>query len=85
MTQLVDVVSAYFRAIEKGDLDAVLACYGEDATQIEWPNRLKAKGDRRGVAQLAKDFARGKALLTRQSYWIERVAETANYVVGEVL
>ncbi|KQU93886.1 nuclear transport factor 2 family protein [Devosia sp. Root105] len=85
MTQLIDVVRAYFRGIEQGDLNAVLDCYWDDAVQIEWPNRLKAKGDRRGIAQLAADFGKGRALLSRQSYEVERFAETANYVVVEVL
>jgi ketosteroid isomerase-like protein len=85
VTKLIDVVRAYFRGIEQGDLSAVLACYWDDAVQIEWPNRLKARGDRRGIAQLATDFAKGRALLSRQSYEVERFAETANYVVVEVL
>lgn len=84
MTQSIDVVRAYFRGIEQGDLDAVLACYWDDAVQIEWPNRLKAKGDRRGIAQLATDFAKGKALLSRQSYEVQRFAETTDFVVVEV-
>ena len=85
MTQLIDVVRAYFRAIELGDLDAVLACYADDAVQVEWPNLLKAKGDRRDVSQLAQDFAKGRALLAGQSYDVQRFAETSDFVMVEVL
>jgi len=85
VSQLIDIVRAYFRGIEKGDLDAVLSCYWDDTIQIEWPNRLKAKGDRRSISQLAADFAKGKALLSRQSYELAKFAETANYVSVEVL
>ena len=85
MTQLIDVVRTYFRAIEQGDLDALLACYWDDAIQIEWPNRLKSKGDRREIGQLSADFAKGQALLSSQSYDLQRFAETSDFVVVEVL
>ncbi|WP_421762148.1 nuclear transport factor 2 family protein [Devosia sp.] len=85
MTQLIDVVRAYFRGIEQGDLDAVLACYWHDALQIEWPNRLKSKGDRRLVGQLVADFARGQRILSSQTYEVQRFAETSDFVMVEVL
>jgi ketosteroid isomerase-like protein len=81
----VDVARAYLRAIERGDVETVLACYHPDVVQIEWPNRLKPKGDRRAIGQLAADLERGKAILRSQSYEILNVGAAPNYVIFEVL
>jgi ketosteroid isomerase-like protein len=86
MTQsLLAIAKAYLRGIEEGDLDAVIQCYAPHAEQIEWPNRLKSKGDRRGPEQMAADFARGKGLLAAQSYEVLDYAEKENYLILEVL
>lgn len=52
---------------------------------MEWPNRLKSKGDRRTIGQLSADFEKGKALLSSQSYEILHQAEGDSYAVVEVL
>jgi ketosteroid isomerase-like protein len=82
---LTTIVRSYLRAIETGDLEGVLACYAPGAVQVEWPNRLKSKGDRRGLEEMARDFSRGKALLSSQSYEILNEAEGTSYVVVELL
>ena len=82
---LIDRVRAYLRGIEQGDLQAILACYAPDAVQLEWPNRLKDKGDRRGLDQLATDFQRGQGLLSSQSYEITNYAEAPDYVMVELV
>jgi ketosteroid isomerase-like protein len=59
-----------FAAIETGD-DAVLrSIYAEKVVQVEHPNRLKPKGDRRGLEKMLADLARGKAILREEGYVI---------------
>jgi ketosteroid isomerase-like protein len=83
--RLIERVVAYLRAIEHGDLEAVLASYAPDAVQVEWPNRLKSQGAERGLRQVASDFERGKALLASQSYEIVRTLEGEGYAVVEMI
>lgn len=85
MGKLIDVVRAYLKGIEQGNLEAVLSCYAPDAVQVEWPNRLKSKGDRRAIGQLSADFEKGKGLLAKQSYEILHAVESEGYAVVEVL
>lgn len=82
---LIEKVRAYLSAIENGDLDAVIDAYAPDVVQIEWPNRLKSNGDRRGLDQIKADFAKGAKLLSSQSYEVLHFAESSDYVVVEVL
>jgi ketosteroid isomerase-like protein len=43
----VKAVRRLFAAIERGDAEALLGVYAENAVQVEHPNQLKSKGDRR--------------------------------------
>jgi len=45
---------ALLRAIEQGDRAALLEAYAENAVQVEHPNKLKPKGDRRAPAGMAE-------------------------------
>lgn len=85
MNGLISVVRTYLRGIETGDLEVVLSCYAPDAVQIEWPNRLKSRGDRRTLEQLAKDFERGRALLASQSYEVLSHSQGEDHLMAEVL
>lgn len=78
------VARAALRAIEAGDLEALRGLFHPDALQIEYPNRLKAKGDRRDLKQMAADFERGKAILERQSYLVRRAVADGDAVALEV-
>lgn len=62
------VVRAYLSAIERGDLPALLATLHPRAEQVEYPNRLKPGGDRRGIDAMARDFERGREILRNQRY-----------------
>ena len=55
-------------AIERGDQAALINAYAENAVQVEHPNRLKPKGDRRSRAKMAEDLVRGKKLLRSERY-----------------
>jgi ketosteroid isomerase-like protein len=57
-----------FSAIESGDEAALRAIYAENAVQVEHPNRLKPKGDRRGPDKMLADLKRGKAILLSERY-----------------
>lgn len=57
-----------FAAIESGDEATLHALYAENAVQVEHPNRLKPKGERRGIDKMTADLKRGKALLRSERY-----------------
>jgi len=59
---------ALLNAIEQGDRSALVGAYAENAVQIEHPNRLKPKGDRRAPARMVEDLARGKTMLRSERY-----------------
>ena len=59
---------ALLNAIEQGDRSALVGAYAENAVQIEHPNRLKPKGDRRAPARMVEDLARGKKMLRSERY-----------------
>lgn len=80
-----EFVTKYFKAIEGGDLDALLNCYDESALQIELPNRLKPQGDRRSPSDLKRDFAAGQKILKSQTYEILSLVEGKNRAAVEVL
>ena len=81
---LITLAKAYLEHIEQGNTDAVIGCYAPHAVQIELPNRLKAKGDRRGVAQMAADLEKSRTLLSNQSYEVLEYAERGCYLIVEV-
>ena len=72
------------RAIEHGDRDALLAAYAENAVQVEHPNRLKPKGDRRAPAKMAEDLARGKAMLRSEHYDVLEATVAGDHVALQV-
>lgn len=78
-------VLAYLKAIEDGDRAAVLASYAPDAEQVEWPNRLNARGQRRAVARIGEDFERGRALLASQRYEVTRLMADGDHVMVEMV
>jgi len=72
------------RAIEQGDQAALLAAYAENAVQIEHPNRLKSKGDRRTPTKMAEDLARGKAMLRSERYDVLEATVAGDQVALQV-
>jgi ketosteroid isomerase-like protein len=71
-------------AIETGDEAALRAIYAENAVQIEHPNRLKAKGDRRGIDKMMADLKRGKALLCSEHYEVLEAVSAGDTVALQV-
>lgn len=71
-------------AIESGDESALRAIYAENAVQIEHPNRLKPKGDRRELDRMMADLARGKTMLRSEHYDVLEAASAGDVVALRV-
>jgi ketosteroid isomerase-like protein len=78
-----DIVRAYLKAIE--DCADSLAFFTDDAVQEEFPNALVPAGARRTIADLREANARGRGVLTSETYEIVSLAETGDLVACEVL
>jgi len=78
-----DIVRAYLKAIE--NRDDSLAFFTEDAVQEEFPNALVPAGARRTIADLREANARGRGVLTSETYEIVTLVETGDVVACEVL
>ncbi len=81
----IKVIEQYFKSIESKDLESLLKCYDPNATQIELPNLLKKDGDKRTVADLKRDFAKGAQILRSETYEILSIVEHKDRVAVEVL
>lgn len=78
-----DIVRAYLKAIEdRGDS---LAFFTEDAVQEEFPNALVPAGARRTMAELREANARGRDVMTSETYEIVTLVEAGDVVACEVL
>jgi ketosteroid isomerase-like protein len=73
-----------FAAIEAGDRAALLACYAENAVQVEHPNRLKPNGDRRSPAAMAEALGRGKQMLRSEHYEIVEAVSAGDSLALQV-
>ena len=71
-------------AIETGDEAALRAIYAENVVQIEHPNRLKPKGDRRQLGKMMADLARGKAMLRSEHYDVLEATAAGDVVALQV-
>jgi ketosteroid isomerase-like protein len=79
----VAVVQEYIAAIERFDVEAVGRLLDPDVVQIEQPNKLYAKGQTRGYAEMTRDLPRGAKVLRKQSYPISAIFEAGNTVTVE--
>lgn len=77
------VVRQYIGAIERFDVEAVGRLLHPDVVQIERPNKLYAKGQVRGYAEMLRDLPRGAKVLRRQSYPIAAIHEAGETVIVE--
>ncbi len=78
-----DIVRAYLKAIEeRGDS---LAFFTDDAVQEEFPNALVPAGARRTMDDLREANARGRNVMTSETYEVVSLVETGDVVACEVL
>jgi len=80
----VKAAEALYRAIEARDRDALLNLYAENAVQIEHPNTLKPKGDRRAPAKMVEDLGRGKKILRSEHYEVLQAVASGDNVAMQV-
>lgn len=62
------IITAYLRAIERHDLDAVAALLHPDVEVVEHPNQVSPTGKRYDRDALRAAGERGKALLSSERY-----------------
>ena len=73
-----------FSAIESGDEPALRAIYADNAVQVEHPNRLKPKGDRRGLDKMMGDLKRGRAILASERYEVLEATSSGDTVALQI-
>src|SRR5690349_15502954 len=71
-------------AIETGDEATLRGIYAENVVQVEHPNRLKPKGDRRALDKMMADLKRGKALLSEEHYEVLEAVSAGGNVALQV-
>lgn len=79
------IVRAYLAAVGAFDAEAVASLLHADAVQIEHPNRLNPKGQRRARAQMLADMLRGAQVLRHQRYDVLSLAAADGMVATETL
>ena len=79
----VAVIREYIAAIERFDVEAVGRLLHPDVVQIERTNRLYAKGQTRGYAEMTRDLPRGAKVLRKQSYPISAIFDAGDTVTVE--
>ena len=73
-----------FAAIETGNEAALRQIYAENAVQVERPNRLKPKGERREIGKMMADLKRGKAILREERYEVVEAVASGEVVACQV-
>jgi ketosteroid isomerase-like protein len=73
-----------FAAIETGDEPTLRQIYAENAVQVEHPNRLKPKGERREIGKMVADLKRGKAILREEHYEVIEAIASGDAVACQV-
>jgi hypothetical protein len=71
-------------AIENGEAATLRQIYAEHAVQVEHSNRLKPKGDRRGIDRMIADLERGKAMLRSEPYDVIEAVASGDTVALQV-
>jgi ketosteroid isomerase-like protein len=68
-----DIVTAYLRAIESHDLDAVASFLHDDVELVEHPNKISPNGKRANKAEMRAAGERGAALLASERYDVRQM------------
>ena len=81
----ISIAPEYLKAIEENaDFTRIEQYYTEDVVQIEFPNRLVAKGARRNLSQLREAAVRGRNVVASQKYEVLSAIGDGNLVALEV-
>jgi ketosteroid isomerase-like protein len=80
-----DSVRRYLKAVENGLFDDIAGLFTDDAVMEQLPNRVYPQGLRADLSQMGQAFAKGRKLLSSQTYEIENAVIEEKYVAIEVL
>jgi len=85
MADNLTTVRHYLKSLEDGVTGAALAgLFADDIVQIEHPNRLKPRGDRRDRSALSRDSQVGAKIIAKQRYEIVNALAQDDRVAVEV-
>jgi ketosteroid isomerase-like protein len=79
------IARGYLAALEAFDMAAARDLFDPAIEQIEYPNLLKPKGDRRTAAALAADGEKGRRILSAQTFEVRNALAEDDRVALEVL
>ena len=84
-TDNVTTIRLYFRAIEDGTFSDIADLFTPDVVMEQLPNRIYPQGIRGTLPQMAESFAKGRKLLSSQTYEIKNAVADGEHVAVEVL
>ena len=84
-TDLIDIVRRYLKAVEDGSFADVDQFIASDVVMEQLPNRIYPQGLRAERSRMAESFAKGRKLLSSQTYEIKNATAEDNKVAVEVL
>ena len=82
---LAALTRSYLTDLETNDEVAIFARFHAGMRQIEWPNRLTPKGTNRTLPHLKASFAKGMAMITRQTYEVTTLIVSGDTVAFEAI
>jgi ketosteroid isomerase-like protein len=80
-----DAVRRYLKAIEDGTFADIETLFAPEVTMEQLPNRIYPNGLRGNRTQMAEGFAKGRKLLSSQSYEIKTSVVQPGAVAVEVV
>ena len=80
-----DTARRYLKTIEDGTFADLHDLFTPDVTIEQLPNRIYPNGIRSGLAQMAEAFAKGRKLLSSQTYEIKNAVVSGDTLAMEVL
>ena len=78
-------IQHYLQSIEDGNYAYLAELFADGATVEQLPNRIYPNGVRAGVAKMSEAFAKGRKLLSSQTYEIKNHVVNGEKVAVEVL
>lgn len=78
-------IRRYLRAIETGDFASIPELFSPDAVVEQLPNRIYPNGLKSDVSRMSEAFAKGRQLLSSQSYEIKKAVVDGDTLSVEVL
>lgn len=79
------LIKRFFRAIEDGDLEAIVAGYHPDIRHTEWPNSLRKDGGVSTLDDIRAAFERGRKSVKSQIFHINALICDGDLVAAETL